>query len=78
MQIYYYQTEDLNPEITWTSTCSCAAINCHCLGNTEMKYEDMYEHAIQENKELKIQIEHKNKIINKLEELYLEQLKAHV
>ena len=52
------------------------------LQNIEDVLEDispfMYYSLLEENQELKIEIEHKDKIINKLEELYLEQLKAHV
>ena len=52
------------------------------LQNIEDVLEDisplMYNVLLEENEILKTQIEHKDKIINKLEELYLEQLKAHV
>ena len=50
--------------------------------NIESIMEDispiLYYTLKEENEELKTQIKHKDKIINKLEELYLEQLKAHV
>ncbi len=53
---------------TYTKACSCTAINCNCLGNTGMKYE----HAIQENKELR----EKNANLHKLVYDLLDQHKS--